>query len=343
MISGASQADIGVLIISARKGEFETGFERGGQTREHARLAKTLGVEKVIIAVNKMDDVSVQWEKSRWDEITTKLKPFMKQSGFKDDQVIFLPISGLGGDNIKERKNTASWFEGPTLLGLLDNLPTPDRSADAPLRIPMLDGYKDMGATMAIGKIEQGTVRPGMKCTVMPIGKKCTVQSVCINDEEHAFASCGENVTLKMSGVTEDELCKGYVLSLASAPVRAITKFKAQLQLIELPEERPVLTSGYKAVLHVHCAVEECEILKLYDTILMADVRSKTKKAEKNPRFCREGSLVTCSIQLARATSLDSFTGTQQLSRFTLRDEGRTIAIGKVTELPKAEEVKDKK
>jgi peptide chain release factor subunit 3 len=282
----------------------------------------------------------VQWDKKRYDEIEGKLKPFMKQSGFKDEQLFFLPISGLAGDNVKERKKTADWFTGQPLLELIDTLEVPAKSAEAPLRIPMLDGFKDMGYTMAIGKVEQGTVRPGMKCVVVPIGKKCTVVSVYINDEEMAYASCGENVTMKMSGVTEDQLSKGFVLSLAAEPCRSVTKFKAQLQVIELPEERPVLTSGYKAVIHCHVAIEECEILKLYDAINMADLRIKGKKPEKNPRFCRENTLVTCSIQLARATAVDAFTGTQQLARFTLRDEGRTIAIGKITDLPKAEDTK---
>merc|ERR1719310_1435224 len=129
------------------------------------------------------------------------------------------------------------------------------------------------------------------------------------------FASCGENVVLKMSGITESELSKGFVMADAKDPVKVMTKFKAQLQVIELPEERPVLTSGYKAVLHVHVACEECEILKLYDCISMADLRSKAKKPEKNPRFARESSLVTCSIQLARATTVDTFKGVAQMGR----------------------------
>lgn len=332
MIGGASQADMGVLIISARKGEFETGFERGGQTREHALLAKTLGVDKLVVAINKMDDLSVGWEQSRYDEITKKLGPFLKQSGFKDDQVIFLPISGLTGDNIKERKKTPAWFTGKTLLDLLDSLEVPKRLPEAPLRIPMLDGFRDMGSIMAIGKVEQGTVKPGSKVTVMPTGQKCTVTSVFVNEVEMQYAACGENVTMKMNGITEDQLLRGFVMSSQIDPVRVITKFKAQLQVIELPEERPVLTSGYKAVVHVHVAIEECEILKLYEAMLM----SAPKKKEKNPRFVRENSILTCSIQLARPTPVDVFTGVQQLGRFTMRDEGRTIAIGKITELPKA-------
>eukprot|EP00927_Polykrikos_kofoidii_P051215 TRINITY_DN45000_c0_g1_i1.p1 TRINITY_DN45000_c0_g1~~TRINITY_DN45000_c0_g1_i1.p1 ORF type:complete len:660 (-),score=197.66 TRINITY_DN45000_c0_g1_i1:228-2045(-) len=337
MISGASQADIGVLIISARKGEFETGFERGGQTREHALLAKTLGVEKLCVTVNKMDDPSVEWEQSRFDEIVSKLTPFLKQSGFKEDQVVFIPISGLAGDNIKERQNTPAWFSGKTLLDLLDKMELEDKKADAPLRIPMLEGFKDMGQTMAIGKIEQGSVKPGMKCIVMPTGNKCSVGSVFINDEEMQYANAGENVTLKMSGITEDLLGKGYVLCAVPNPVPVVSKFKAQLQVVELPTERPVLTSGYRCVIHIHVANEECEIFKLYESIVIKD-----KKKEKNPRYCREGCILTCSISLARPTAMESFKTCPQLGRFTLRDEGKTIAIGKVTELASSSEKKGK-
>jgi len=330
MISGASQADVGVLIISARKGEFETGFEKGGQTCEHALLAKTLGVDKLVLGINKMDDPSVGWAKERYDEIEKKMTPFLKQKGFKEDQFMFLPMSGLTGDNIKERKSTPDWYTGPTLLDMIDKIDPPSRSKELPLRIPMLDGFKDMGSVMAIGKVEQGTVKPGQKVTIMPIGHKCTIAAVYIKDEEMQYAVAGENVTLKMSGCTETELCKGFVMAEQSNPVKVVSKFKAQLQVIELPEERPVLTSGYKAVMHAHVAAEECEILKLYESMSMKD-----RKKEKNPRFVRIDQVVTCSISLARPTALDAFTGVQQLGRFTLRDEGRTIAIGKITELPK--------
>merc|ERR1719447_1834131 len=107
-----------------------------------------------------MDDPSVEWKQERFDEIQKKLSPFLKQPGFKEEQVLFLPISGLTGDNIKERKNTPSWFTGKPLLELLDSIETPPRSKDLPLRVPMLEGFKDMGSVMAIGKVEQGIVKP---------------------------------------------------------------------------------------------------------------------------------------------------------------------------------------
>ncbi|CAK0863295.1 unnamed protein product [Prorocentrum cordatum] len=190
-----------------------------------------------------MDEPSVGWAEERYEEIKKKISPFLKQSGYKDEQVLWLPISGLSGDNVKERKNIPAGYQGPTLMEMFDNLETPKRESDQPVRIPMLDGYRDMGAVTAIGKVEQGTVRPGMKCVLLPTGTKCTIASVFINNtegepEDMSHAPCGENVTMKVTGCSEDQLAKGYVLCPVAEPARVVTKFKAQLQVIELPEDR---------------------------------------------------------------------------------------------------------
>lgn len=334
MISGASQADIAVLIISARKGEFETGFEKGGQTREHALLAKTLGVEKLVVAVNKMDDSSVNWAKSRYDEIVDKLRPFLKTAGFKDDgeAVVYLPLSGLTGANMKERRDTPAWYNGPTLFHILDNVDVSERNAEAGFRIPMLDGYRDLGAMTACGKLEQGEVRPGTTCVIVPTGKTCKVTKVHVQDTEVTYASVGENITLSISGATEEDLRRGYVLCPQVDPCRGERKFKAQMQVIELLEDRPVLTAGFKCVMHIHTAIEEVEITKLYELRYLAKMKAAP---EKNPRFARSQSILTCLVTTSRSTPVDAFNGCAQLGRFTLRDEGITIAIGRITELPK--------
>ena len=114
MISGAAQADVAILVISARKGEFETGFERGGQTREHIMLVKTAGVSKVVVVINKMDDPTVTWDKTRYDEIKDKLTPFIKSAGFNlKSDVSFLPVSAYMGNNLKVRvsKSVCPWWE----------------------------------------------------------------------------------------------------------------------------------------------------------------------------------------------------------------------------------------
>jgi len=168
MIMGAALADYGGLVISARKGEFEAGFEKDGQTREHAQLAKSLGVRKLIVIVNKMDDC--KWSKDRYDEILNGLCPFLENCGFdlKKD-VVFVPISGLVGDNIKDSvdEKKCNWYRGPTLLEVLDDIDLPDRDSEGPLRIPILDKMKDRGVVV-FGKIENGTVRMGDKITIMP-------------------------------------------------------------------------------------------------------------------------------------------------------------------------------
>ena len=108
------RADVAVLVISARKGEFETGFEKGGQTREHILLVKTAGVSKVICVINKMDDPTVDWSQTRYNEIKDKMSPFIRSAGFNlKNDVTFIPVSAYTGSNLKDRvaKSVCSWWE----------------------------------------------------------------------------------------------------------------------------------------------------------------------------------------------------------------------------------------
>jgi peptide chain release factor subunit 3 len=321
------------LIISARKGEFETGFEKGGQTREHAVLAKTLGVSKLIVAVNKMDDPSVEWSKDRYDEIVSKTTPFFKGSGYdvkSTDSVEFIPISGLTGQNLKERNSPAggSWYTGPCLWEVFDSLIMPERDAEKPFRIPLLDGYKDMGMIIGIGKVEQGTVKAGDKAIIMPTRVETQVLSVYIEDDEVSYAKPGENIRLRLKGVEDEQVCKGFVLSPLKSPCHSCTRMKVQLMVLELLEARPLLTSGYNCILHLHTSVEECQIVKLYEV-----TDKKTKKTEKKPKWAKEGNVLVAGIEVVQQVAVAPFTETPQIGRFTLRDEGRTIAIGKVLEV----------
>jgi peptide chain release factor subunit 3 len=334
MIQGASAADVGVLIISARKGEFETGFEKGGQTREHALLAKTLGISRLLVAINKMDDPTVEYRKERYDEISEKLKPYLRSVGYNiksEDDVIFLPISGLRGDNIKEpiKDPRASWYKGPTLWQILDNTNPPFRDANAALRMPLLEGFKDMGV-MAIGKIEQGTMRVGQQYTILPAKIETEVLAIFVEDEEvsRPFANPGENVRVKLKNVEEEQIHKGNVLSTIVNPVPVVGEFRVQLLVVELLEHRPIMTAGYSCVFHCHTLVEECVITNLEEVI-----DRTTQKKQKSPRFVRADSMVTCTLQTANTVALDSYKVTPQLGRFTLRDEGKTIAIGKIVEV----------
>ena len=336
MIAGAAQADVGVLVIAARKGEFETGFERGGQTREHAQLAKTLGVTKLIVVVNKMDDPTVKWDKGRWDEIQTKITPFLKSCGYNPKDVQFVPISGLYGTNMKTKvtSDVCPWYEGKSFFDTLDDLEPLERNPDAPFRLPVLDKHKDMG-TIVMGKTEAGTVRRGDKLVVMPNNVKVTVAALFRDDTETSKVLPGENVRLRLNGIEEDQLMAGFVLCAPSAPVHVTQEIECQLAILELLEHKAIFTAGYKAVIHIHAVTEECEVTKI-----VHEIDGKTRKPKEKKKgaavFCKSGSLAVVRIKTSGVICCEKFADVPQLGRFTLRDEGKTVAIGKVLKLKPA-------
>ncbi|KAM7280372.1 hypothetical protein ACFE04_007506 [Oxalis oulophora] len=333
MIMGASQADIGVLVISARKGEFETGYERGGQTREHVQLAKTLGVTKLLVVVNKMDDPTVNWSKERYDEIEGKMTPFLKTSGYNvKKDVQFLPISGLMGLNMKTRveKSSCPWWNGPCLFEALDSAEVPLRDPKGPFRMPIIDKFKDMG-TVVMGKVESGSLREGDSLLVMPNKAPVKVVAIYCDENKVPRAGPGENLRVRISGIEEEDISAGFVLSSVAQPISGVTEFVAQLQILELMENA-IFTAGYKAVLHVHSVVEECEIVEL-----MQQIDMKTKKPmKKKILFVKAGAIVVCRIQVNSSICVEKFSDFPQLGRFTLRTEGKTVAVGKVMTLPSA-------
>lgn len=341
MIMGACQADIGVLVISARKGEFETGFERGGQTREHALLAKTLGVRYLVVVINKMDDHTVNWAQERFDECVSKLKPFLKSCGYavKKD-VRFIPISGLTGANVKDavRTEVCPWWaplvaEGAnsttdmTLLSCLDNLSFTGRDPTGPLRIPVLDRYHERG-TIAMGKVEQGRISVGDSVMVMPTRRMARVESLQISEE--AFVrSCkpGESIKVKLSGVNIEDVQRGYVLCSTDRPARAVSSFTAMLMLVDMLDHRPIFSAGFECMMHMHTAESEISCARIVSV-------TDPKNGKTGPaRFARQGQMVTCRMSIPQSITMDTFEAMAQLGRFTLRDEGKTIALGKVLEL----------
>jgi len=334
MISGAAQADVGILVISARRGEFETGFEKGGQTREHALLAKTLGVQYLVVVINKMDDPTVCWAKERYDECVSKLKPYLKQCGYaiKKD-VKFLPISGLSGDNIlnEVKPETCPWWKElystgengtttPTLMKTLDTLSIDGRNAEAPLRVPVLDRYYERGCVV-LGKVEQGTLRTGDEIVLAPTKKTTRVDGIYIGEKYVATAKPGENVLIKLS-ITIEDVQKGYVISSAISPCPAVTEIKVQLALVEMLEHRPLFTPGYDAMMHVHTAEIEVTCRSL------VSVLDKGKEVVRP--FARQGQVCTAILSMPLSTCMESYKDMNALGRVTLRDEGRTIAIGKI-------------
>ncbi|KAJ2790511.1 translation termination factor GTPase eRF3 [Coemansia linderi] len=332
MLSGAAQADVGVLIISARKGEFETGFERGGQTQEHAILAKTAGVRHLVVAINKMDDKTVEWSKERYDEIISKMTTFLRGTGYNPrTDLTFIPISGYTGAGVKDRVGSACpWYSGPSLLETLDGLQTIERKINGPLRIPISEKHSEQGTAVISGKIESGNVKLNQKVIIMPDRLTCEVVGIFSEDEnsaenEKTSAVCGDNVRLRLRGVDDEAISQGYVLTDIKNPCHTTRAFDAQLRILDV---KNIITAGYNSVLHVHTAVAEVTMTKLLHKLNKEGLKSRAP-----PPFVKQRDACIVRIVTNKAICVERFADYPQLGRFTLRDEGKTIAIGKILRL----------
>ncbi|CEL05457.1 Putative Translation release factor eRF3 [Aspergillus calidoustus] len=331
MIGGASQADVGVLVISARKGEYETGFEKGGQTREHALLARNTGVKKLIVAVNKMDDMTVEWSKARFDECTVKVSKYLEALGYKKDDLHFMPISAQRTLGIKDRvpSDLCPWYSGPSLLEYLTNMKMPERNLNAPFMMPISTKYRDMG-TMVEGRIEAGVIKKNATCIIMPNRTKVEIAALYgETEDEIATGTCGDQVRMRLRGVEEEDLLPGFVMCSPKRPVHCVSAFEAKIRILDL---KSILTAGFNCVMHVHSAVEEVTVAALLHKLEPGTGR----RSKRPPPFASKGQMIIARIEItssAGAVCVERFEDYNQMGRFTLRDQGQTIAIGMITKL----------
>ena len=320
MIGGASQADVGILVISARKGEYETGFEKGGQTREHAMLAKTQGVNKLVVVINKMDDITVEWSKTRFEECTTKLSAFLKGTGYNlKTDVTFMPVAAQQTMGIKDRipKGIADWYTGPSLLEYLDNMKTLERKVNAPFMMSVNGKYRDMG-TIIEGKIEAGVVKKGMALVMMPNRDKIEISAVYGETEEEVpAAQCGDQVRLRLRGIEEEDILPGFVLCSPKRLVHCVSAFEAQIRVLEL---KSILTAGFNCVMHVHAAIEEVT----FSALLHKLQKGTGRKSKVPPSHAKRGDSIIARMEVtggAGSVCVEKFEDYPQLGRFTLRDQ----------------------
>ncbi|XP_011846842.1 PREDICTED: HBS1-like protein isoform X2 [Mandrillus leucophaeus] len=328
MITGAAQADVAVLVVDASRGEFEAGFETGGQTREHGLLVRSLGVTQLAVAVNKMDQVN--WQQERFQEITGKLGHFLKQAGFKESDVAFIPTSGLSGENLITRCQSSEltkWYKGLCLLEQIDSFKPPQRSIDKPFRLCVSDVFKDQGSGFCItGKIEAGYIQTGDRLQAMPPNETCTVKGITLHDEPVDWAAAGDHVSLTLVGMDIIKINVGCVFCGPKEPIKACTRFRARILIfnIEIP-----ITKGFPVLLHYQ-TVSEPAVIKRLISVLNKSTGEVTKK---KPKFLTKGQNALVELQTQRPIALELYKDFKELGRFMLRYGGSTIAAGVVTEI----------
>jgi len=330
MITGTSQADVALLVIDSAPGGFEGGWAAEGQTREHALLAFTLGVQQMIVGLNKMD--SCQYSESRYNDIKEEVASYLKKVGYKPAKINFVPISGWVGDNMIDRSAAMPWYKGPILLEALDLVNPPKRPTDKPLRLPLQDVYKIGGiGTVPVGRVETGILKPNIMCCFGPTGLVTEVKSVEMHHEQLAEAVPGDNVGFNCKNVAVKDIKRGYVASNdKDDPAKGCESFTAQVIIMSHPGQ---IQNGYTPVLDCHT----CHIATKFQNIDEKMDRRTGKTMEANPKFVKSGDACMVTMVPSKPMVVEAFSDYPPLGRFAVRDMRQTVAVGVIKTVIKKE------
>ena len=321
MITGTSQADVAILVIAAGTGEFEAGFGKEGQTREHALLAYTMGIKQVVLAINKMD--AAGYSEERFIDIKKEVIDYLKKIGFQEKNVNTVAYSGFHGDNLIERSDKMPWYKGDTLLEALDRVEPPVRPLEKPLRLPLQDVYKITGVgTVPVGRVETGIIRSGMLVSFAPANITTECKSVEMHHTTMQEAIPGDNVGFNVKNISVKDVRRGHVVgdSKNDPPKEAVT-FNAQVIVLNHPNK---IQAGYCPVLDCHTSHIACKFEKLLSKI----DRRTGKEIESEPKEIKNQE--ACIVQLLPQKSMvvETFSEYPPLGRFAVRDMKQTVAVG---------------
>ncbi|MEM2942277.1 MAG: translation elongation factor EF-1 subunit alpha, partial [Candidatus Bathyarchaeia archaeon] len=327
MITGTSQADCAILTISARKGEFEVGVGPGGQAREHAYLARTLGVNQLAVAITKMDDATVEWSQTRYEECKKEVEALLKVVGYDTSKISFVPVSGWTGDNLAKPSEKMPWYKGPTLLQVLDSFTQPPKPIDKPLRVPIQDVYSITGVgTVPVGRVETGILKEGDKVVFMPGNVSGECKSIETHHTRITQAEPGDNIGFNIRGVEKGAIHRGDVMGHPDNPPTVAKEFIGQIIIISHPT---AIAQGYTPVLHAHTATMAATFTEL---IAKIDPRTGQTIQEK-PDFLKTGDGALVRLRPLSPMVIEPYSQIPQLGRFAVRDMGTTIGVGVVKEV----------
>ncbi|GAB2222969.1 hypothetical protein Droror1_Dr00017102 [Drosera rotundifolia] len=334
MISGATQADAAILVVDASLGSFESGMDATwGQTREHAQLVRSFGVDQLIIAINKMD--SVDYSKERFELIKRQVGSFLRSCGFKDPMLSWVPVSAMANQNLVASASNSrlkSWYQGPNLLEAMDAFHPPTREYSKPLVMPICDVIRShsMGQVSACGKLETGAVRNGSKVLVMPLGEVATVRTIESNGQPLPVARAGDSVAISLQGIDVGHVSAGGVLCHPDFPVKVAAHL--ELKVLVLDVITPLLI-GSQLEFHIHHAKEAATVVKI---VSLLDPKMG-KVAKKAPRCLVAKQSAVIEVVLQGAVCVDEFSNCKALGRVFLRASGRTAAVGVVARVIEVE------
>ena len=314
MIAGASQADFAVLVIDAGTGNFESGLK--GQTKEHALLVRSMGVQRIVIAVNKLD--TVQWSQDRFDEITQQVSAFLTSAGFLAKNLAFVPCAGLTGDNIVRKTDNpqASWYTGAPLISLLESSEPVIRALEKPLRLTVDDIFRGgvQNPLSVSGRLDAGSVQIGDTVVVMPASQTASIKGIEVDSEPSDWAVAGQNVVLHLADIEAKYLKSGDVVCPPAAPIQCVTSFTVKILAFE--HVTPMHCEVHKGRLHAPGRVTKL--------VAQLDKASGAAVKGRKPRLVKPGSVARVMVEVDDPIPLE------QGGRVILRAGGETIGAGLV-------------
>ena len=331
MIKGTSQADVGLLVVDASEGKLEPGFDCCKQTQEHCLLAYTFGVKQMIVLINKMDDDSVNFSEHRWKFIRNEIVKYLKKIGYKPMKIPFIPIAARLGDNLSSKSINMQWYGGQTLLEALDNVPTPKRPVNKPLRVPIQEVriVEGLGAVLT-GRVESGLLKTGDNVKLSSLAISCIVESIEINLQTVHRAIPGEIVTIIIKGSSNNALKNirpGNVLSnYNNFPVQEVSTFEAQVIIMSHPGK---ISKGYTSTIYYHSSHTTCTFLNIIEKL---DQRTG-EIVTRNPDDIQTGDVCIVEVETKIPICIEQFKDFPRLGRFAIRDFEQTVAVGVVKRL----------
>jgi elongation factor 1-alpha len=318
MITGASQADAAILVVDANDGV-------QAQTKEHVFLARTLGINQLVIAINKMD--KVDYDEKRYNEVKEEVSKLIRMVGYKPDEVPMIPTSAYNGDNVIKRSERTPWYKGITIFEAFDQLKAPEKPVDKPLRIPIQDVYSISGVgTVPVGRVETGVLKTGDKVIFQPAAVSGEVKSIEMHHEAIPEAYPGDNIGFNVRGVSKNDIRRGDVCGHPDTPPTVVRDFTAQIVVLQHPT---AITVGYTPVVHAHTAQVACRFVELQKKL---DPRTGQAK-EENPQFLKTGDAAIVKLEPTRPMVIEKVKEIPPLGRFAIRDMGQTVAAGMVLDL----------
>ena len=329
MIAGTSVADVALLVIDSGINAFDAGFYKDGQTKEHALLAKTLGISHLIVAINKLE--LFNWKKERFDEIKEALNHFLiDELGFDENNLKFLPTSGLTGDNLIKpiSEKSGDWYKGPTLIDLIDSLESPQRAIDSPVRFIINDIAKNNKGCSIFGKLENGIIINNYEYIILPSGNKEKIKIIVVNKKNVNFITPGQQAELFLQtnkNLKEEQMIEpGNVLCLEKYPIPCIKKFKAHIKTYEL---KIPISLGQKMMFYLQGQKTQISIKKIERIF-----NEGSKVSKNNTRFIPKNFYADIIIESENKICAELYVVNNKLSTFALRISGDTQAMGYITE-----------